>query len=721
MSRRSPDLSRIVRSPNVAGGEILIVAAMLLAVLASQWILSVLVPGTNYYGVDGRMAQSAALAAFKFAEHFDVSNLSPLQGVGSQMPPKNVWINPAFWPFALFDTETATDVSALIAFACFAGAVYIMMRCCDVPRLPSALAMVGCLVLFAPAVLALRMPANFLMTPADAVVYAPYMVALGLLARLRPGSWRSFALTAGGISALVLYSIGCDPLWTMVAAISWAVPFAVITLSGPDRKTIALRALALGCCLAVIVLSGAAEYLYALSQYTARVQFAAVLDRARGPELISALSFSPGMKYVYLFAVIGWLAGLATLRGRALGLVIAAIAAFASWLACAVVYVLLNAAWVIPFHAIWACPGPALPGGALAGYGGALTAGASWLGRIAAVLAQRGTIGSVSIFRGTTSKGWRLRSRVAAVALAVLCALLAAKAGRYGLDRIQTFARAVHDPWVNEPEFAEFLSRNIGLAAGQPFRGTVNVPTIDLSTLDSLASLWARGVPSLNEYSQLVTPEALYFVHGLLKRDVRPYLNHFNMFWSEGVYTPAFWRALEVLGVRYSAAPWPLPDAVNPGLPMTTQPHRPHGPGRPPGNWYIYELPHPNVGNYSPTNVVIAGSGPEIMASLSKPGFDFATQVVLSAPLAEPLLPARDMQLAVIRGRLHVSGHSAGTSFVLPPQQFSHCLRARDERVRFVRANLMMAGMIFAGNVDTDILFDYGIFLRNAGVPIWRT
>jgi hypothetical protein len=44
------------------------------------------------------------------------------------------------------------------------------------------------------------------------------------------------------------------------------------------------------------------------------------------------------------------------------------------------------------------------------------------------------------------------------------------------------------------------------------------------------------------------------------------------------------------------------------------------------------------------------------------------------------------------------------------PQQFSHCLRARDSRVRLVRANLLMTGVIFSGSVDTDIVFDYGVF-----------
>jgi hypothetical protein len=97
------------------------------------------------------------------------------------------------------------------------------------------------------------------------------------------------------------------------------------------------------------------------------------------------------------------------------------------------------------------------------------------------------------------------------------------------------------------------------------------------------------------------------------------------------------------------------------------------------------------------------------MRIVAQSDFDFAQQAVLSAPVPQPLVAARDMRLSVIRGGWHVSGRSSGTSLVVLPQQFSHCLRARDPRVRLVRADLMLTGMIFAGQVDTDIVFDYGI------------
>ena len=83
--------------------------------------------------------------------------------------------------------------------------------------------------------------------------------------------------------------------------------------------------------------------------------------------------------------------------------------------------------------------------------------------------------------------------------------------------------------------------------------------------------------------------------------------------------------------------------------------------------------------------------------------------MLLAVP-SEPLVPADDVRLSLIRGGFHLSGHSSGTSLVVLPQQFSNCLRARDERIRLMRADLLMTGVIFSGAIDSDILLDYGIF-----------
>ncbi len=192
------------------------------------------------------MVQGIILAAFEFGERFAVTNINPLQGIGSQMMPKNVWANPAFWPFALLDRQLATDISAAVALACFVTACYIMGRCFGLATVPSAVAAQSCLLLFAPVInLVVHAPSNFVLTPGDAVVYAPHMVALGLLARLELGSRREFALTTAGIFALLLYSLCCDPLWTMISGMAWAVPFALVSIAPMERKATLRRCAAL--------------------------------------------------------------------------------------------------------------------------------------------------------------------------------------------------------------------------------------------------------------------------------------------------------------------------------------------------------------------------------------------------------------------------------------------------------------------------------------------
>src|ERR1700722_7601170 len=193
--------------------EFAVAGFALLALLVAQWMLSSAIHGTNYDGGDGKMAQATILAAINFTAPFQVTTLSPIQGLGSQLLPLNVWANPAYWPFHFIDKALASNISALIALMIFAAACYVMARCFDVGVIASAIAAQLCIVLFAPMVLVLKLPTVFCINPGNAVAYAPHMIALGLLARIEPGSWRRILLITTGIFALLLYSLCCDPLW----------------------------------------------------------------------------------------------------------------------------------------------------------------------------------------------------------------------------------------------------------------------------------------------------------------------------------------------------------------------------------------------------------------------------------------------------------------------------------------------------------------------------
>jgi hypothetical protein len=702
--------------------EPLVAGFALLALLLAQWSCATAIYHSNYFSGDGKMAQATILVALKFAGILQINTISPIEGVGSQLLPLNVWANPAYWPFAFFDKVSATDISAIIALGIFMAACYIMARCFDLAILPSVIAAQLCIVLFAPTALVLQLWEAFCLNPGNAVVYAPYMIAIGLLVRLEPGSWRLFGLTTLGILALIFYSIYCDPLWSIIGGMSWSVPFAIVTFGTTRVKTVLIRLGALCCCFAVLFLTGMAEYLYTLSKNTARVQFMEALDRVRGGAFVSTLFYSPYMKYFYLLCLLGWLLGLVTCGGRARLLVVAAVGSSGVLLVYSVIYLLLlNAPWVppIPIY-IEQSLFVLFMTSAIAGYSGAFT-------RVARVVAARaglkkacahgrGTghhsgIGapSLNVVIPPRSNSAAPLSGIRAVMInaGLIIAIVPVAVAGNGLILGNRMGWLWYEPWPKEPEFVRFFAENIGLKVGRPFRGAIEFGYYDYPTANTIFSLWARGIPTIFEYDQLVTAQAMYFLRAVLQQNVVGSLNGFAP--SPGASWDNYWKSLQLFGARYYVAGYEhSSEADSAGYAHLTLPRRPFN-GKP-GLWHVYELPRPNVGNYSPTEIVVAGTGAESAEKMRGRDFDFTKQVVLPRQVSEHLVQARDTSMSRIRGGLRVSGKSAGTSLVVLPQQFSNCLHARDERVRLIRANLMMTGVLFSGDLDTDIVFDYGIF-----------
>src|SRR3989442_16019499 len=112
--------------------EFLIVGFGLATLLTAEWILSRAIPGTHYSQGDGKAAQAVIRTALEFGGLFQLNNINPLQGIGSQLQPHNVWTNPAYWPFAVIDGLLALEVSALVALGCLALACHFLGRCFDV-------------------------------------------------------------------------------------------------------------------------------------------------------------------------------------------------------------------------------------------------------------------------------------------------------------------------------------------------------------------------------------------------------------------------------------------------------------------------------------------------------------------------------------------------------------------------------------------------------------
>ena len=144
----------------------------------------------------------------------------------------------------------------------------------------------------------------------------------------------------------------------------------------------------------------------------------------------------------------------------------------------------------------------------------------------------------------------------------------------FALNGAASFRQMFYERWPSEPEVGSFFSDNLGQAIGEPFRGSIMFWHPDYPTLLTMASLWARGIPTINEYSQLVTPQALYFIHMLFKKNVLAHLNWFQPNLTEGTYSKTYWDALRMFGVRYFMGPARVPEADGISTARIELPHK---------------------------------------------------------------------------------------------------------------------------------------------------
>jgi hypothetical protein len=217
--------------------------------------------------------------------------------------------------------------------------------------------------------------------------------------------------------------------------------------------------------------------------------------------------------------------------------------------------------------------------------------------------------------------------------------------------------------------------------------------------------LWYHGIPTLHEYSQLMSPTYYLMMSRLLARpqdlQVRTIM----------VLTRVNIDYLRSLGVRFIVTDFDMP---NPFLRLvSTLAAANH-------TIHLYELPEPNLGTYSPTEVTVSVSARDTVERMQEPGFDFARQAIAAHALPANLVPASFAQLAVKRDRWLVRASSQATSLLLLPLQYSHCLSLRirsatGQTPTLERLNLMQAGLLFSGTIEAEISFGYGPLRRPYG------
>ena len=158
------------------------------------------------------------------------------------------------------------------------------------------------------------------------------------------------------------------------------------------------------------------------------------------------------------------------------------------------------------------------------------------------------------------------------------------------------------EPWSGDDEMVAYLGNRLSLMPNPRFRGSVVLTSEDYRGSLTQDSLLRAFIPTLNEYSQLVTEQMYALLHGVLTKYSRvATINRLPLF---PINTPdwanSYVKLTGALGTRFVLSPSPLNFQTAGNGTIEEKKFTSHG-AFTPITWYAYELPITNVGNYSPT------------------------------------------------------------------------------------------------------------------------
>lgn len=265
--------------------------------------------------------------------------------------------------------------------------------------------------------------------------------------------------------------------------------------------------------------------------------------------------------------------------------------------------------------------------------------------------------------------------------------------------------------------FADQALGQIRLRPGEPFKGrlatftgiagTTHVTWGDLHGYDAalyasigsdlrLIGPWYHGIPTLQEYSQIITPPQFLLQSRYFARPGDKQVRNISLFTRPDL------ELLRAWGVRYVVADIDIAGAKQ--LAELDWDSR-----RSPIK--LFELPAPNTGSYSPTVVTTVGDLAGAMAFLTE-NPDLTRRVALFEQMGGPLHEAK-ARIEVHRGFLRVIVESPGRALVLLPYEYTSCLGAKvvqgNHEVRLLRANVAQAALLVHGSSTVELEAKYGV------------
>lgn len=660
-------------------------------------------PQGLYAGTDGRLFKNLIAAQIQFSTPFSLNSLNPLQGLGNQIVPINIWLQPSYLPFLFFEEGAAATISMVLSWLALLVSSYFLSRQLGIGKTTSLIAAQLITVQFFPFQYELGLAINYLLNPAVAFTTAVVITLLGFAIRLSDDFSKGRRGTANMVMLFIVFLFGIitEPLGLFTIGLYFLPYFAVILVTSSWRTR--WRILFFSTIVLVLLyFLGVIQYFHGLFGYTART-FAPneVAGHLPVGQLISSILVDKSAPlYLFLGFGLAALLLLANRTQRAWGF--CSLAYFVLLLITGVVFVVANT-WTLPVPGyveiavmpIWII---------LATAGFALIFGWFWK-RICGLLGKLGSqlpsFSCLERFQNALQINGKfyLIARFASILLVPLLVLF------YQIelmpDRSTIYKEEAEK--VNPPaELVEYLGQKYGLHEGGRFSGYV----AELNKYGFISAgkstpiwnaLWRAKIPTVNEYSPLITPYSHFFFTRLAVGNQFGSMNQIPIVEPSGA-------VLEMLGVSafVSDGQRDIPGYI------FKQRYRSSN-----GYWdlYLYERPD-SYTLLSPTHWKYKGSLKEIYDEIKSPSFNPQAEILVSEELDNQLIAARHSKLEVVRGGYRFSAVADGPSVVVLPIQFSNCLKAvgdSSKKIHLFRANGLLTGVRFDKLANFDLFFSLTI------------
>jgi hypothetical protein len=687
-----------------------------------MWRAWIIIGPNTYTGGDGKIWQSVIRAVREFAPAFHVNVLNPLQGAAGFGTPINIWADPLYWPFFSDDRLFATQGSTLVAYVAVATAIFVLSRIWRVPLGASIAGSLSSFIVFPSFSYIFGFSTLLSIVPDAAMGAAVMIIAAGIPYWVNDLRWRTIVSGALLLALWLGYIVYSNPSWFIGAGVVFAPLIAFSILDARSAKVIAARVAAFAIAFALLYAVGAVDYIRTLFAYSARIYFHSEWSRPQDVPYASWVFESPRLLWTYLFFLLGWVVGLIFGDKSERKAVLVCLLLFAVFLVEVSVYLFAPIHWpaTLPSHSEGLL-GPMYAFGAIVGYSSFVAT--VWRKLVAEPFLK--ATGPLSLSSGEAAQPPALlKSVIRAVPVLSGIAFVPVLGAWYVNDEIYThkytpnLINTLTEPWPETDKLVAYLGDNIGLRNTKQFRGMALMNSVfSYETTLLLASLWENFIPFLNMYSTFENPRLHYFIlHWSLPEGAAAQSSSDKIpirgWWTAGPLYASSKKILRALGVRYVFQPLPEGDETRP--PDDAVLRLQLGPTTVAGRQFIqkvYEYGDSNVGNYSPTNVVVARDAPSILQHLWRTPFDPRQSIILPERIEESLVQATGGKMFFERSAIRIQAESQGHSLLLLPLQYSRCLVVSEAaKAKLLPANLVQTAVFFQGSIDVRIYFEYGLF-----------